>query len=222
MSAWVPVCVSKWVAGWVNEWVCECNSQSNELVSQVSVSREPVISESVSQSVSSQSVSQSQSLRMFHENVYLELTPWDAIWRHGSGSTLVQVMACCLKAPSHYLNQYWLINSEVLWHSPEGNSQECSRYLSLTRVWKLQITAASPRGQWLNVYKLASILSPPQAFWCLNRNTFCICILGELGQCSATDALAPFVTRSSLTIVLTMQDKQVIFHKEGIWLPSNL
>ena len=34
-----------------------------------------------------------------------------------SGSTLAQVMACCLTAPSHYLNQCWLIISEVQWHS---------------------------------------------------------------------------------------------------------
>ena len=39
-----------------------------------------------------------------HENVN-SLWPSDAIWRHGSASTLVQVMACCLTAPSHYLNQ---------------------------------------------------------------------------------------------------------------------
>ena len=32
------------------------------------------------------------------------LWPSDAIWRHKSGSTLAQVMACCLMAPSHYLN----------------------------------------------------------------------------------------------------------------------
>ena len=32
----------------------------------------------------------------------------DAIWWHKSGSTLVQAMACCLMAPSHYLNQCWL------------------------------------------------------------------------------------------------------------------
>ena len=31
-------------------------------------------------------------------------------------------MACCLTAPSHYLNQCWLIiKSVVLWHSPESN-----------------------------------------------------------------------------------------------------
>ena len=36
------------------------------------------------------------------------------------GSTLTQVMAWCLTAPSHYLNQCWLI-SKVLWHSPDSN-----------------------------------------------------------------------------------------------------
>ena len=41
------------------------------------------------------------------------LWPGDAIWRHRSRSTLVQVMACCLTAPSHYLHQCWLIISEV-------------------------------------------------------------------------------------------------------------
>ena len=49
------------------------------------------------------------------------LWPREAIWRQISGSTLVQVMACCLRAPSHYLNQCWLIISKVLWHSSEGN-----------------------------------------------------------------------------------------------------
>ena len=36
-------------------------------------------------------------------------------------STLVQVMACCLMATSHYLNQCWLIISEVLQHSHASN-----------------------------------------------------------------------------------------------------
>ena len=42
------------------------------------------------------------------------LWPSDTKWRHRYGSTLAQVMACCLTAPSHYLNQCWLIISEVL------------------------------------------------------------------------------------------------------------
>ena len=39
------------------------------------------------------------------------LWPSDAIWRQGSWSTLAQVMACCLTAPNHYLNQCWLVIS---------------------------------------------------------------------------------------------------------------
>ena len=49
------------------------------------------------------------------------LWPSDAIGRHRIGSTLVQLMACCLTAPSHYLNQWWLIISKVQWHSSESN-----------------------------------------------------------------------------------------------------
>ena len=45
----------------------------------------------------------------------------DAIWQQRSGSTLTQVMACCLTAPSHYLKQCWLIISKVHWHVHEGN-----------------------------------------------------------------------------------------------------
>ena len=49
------------------------------------------------------------------------LRPSDAIWRQRTGSTLAQVMAWCLTAPSHYLNQCWLIISEVQWNSYKGN-----------------------------------------------------------------------------------------------------
>ena len=45
----------------------------------------------------------------------------DIMWWHRPGSTLAQVMTCCLTAPSHYLNQCWLIISEVQWHSVENN-----------------------------------------------------------------------------------------------------
>ena len=41
------------------------------------------------------------------------LRPSNAIWRHISGSTLAQVMACSLTAPSHYPNQCWLIICKV-------------------------------------------------------------------------------------------------------------
>ena len=38
----------------------------------------------------------------------------DSIWWHKSRSTLDQVMACCLAAPSHYLNHCWLTISSAV------------------------------------------------------------------------------------------------------------
>ena len=49
------------------------------------------------------------------------LWPSDAMWQQRSGSTLAQVMACCLTASSHYLNQYWCNVSKVQLHSYNGN-----------------------------------------------------------------------------------------------------
>ena len=45
------------------------------------------------------------------------LWPSDTIWQCRSRSALAQVMTCCLTMPSHYLNQYWQIISEVLFYS---------------------------------------------------------------------------------------------------------
>ena len=39
--------------------------------------------------------------------------PSHTLWQHITGSILAQVKACCLAAPNHYLNQYWLIISKV-------------------------------------------------------------------------------------------------------------
>ena len=83
--------------------------------------------------------------------------PSDAIWWHRSGSTLAQVMACCLMAPSHYLNQWWLIISEVQWHSYQGNF---TRDASTINHWNLfenymsKITVKFPRGQWVKVWSM--------------------------------------------------------------------
>ena len=81
------------------------------------------------------------------------LRPSDAIWRHRSGSTLAHVMACCLTAPSHYLNKCWLMISEVMWHSPDSNFIE-NIYLSLKWVRNLLIWDCSQiKGQWVNYVK---------------------------------------------------------------------
>ena len=61
------------------------------------------------------------------------LWPSDAKRRHRSGSTLAQVMACCLTAPSHYLNQCWLIISKAQRHSADSNNLS---HQSLKLAWK--------------------------------------------------------------------------------------
>ena len=81
------------------------------------------------------------------------LRPSDAIWRQRSRSTLAQVMACCLTAPSHYLNQCWLIISNVQWHSSEGNftrNNSAIDHWNKLENFLAKISFISPRGQWVN------------------------------------------------------------------------
>ena len=56
----------------------------------------------------------------------------DTIWRHRSWSTLAQVMACCLTAPSHYLNQCRLIISKVQCNSLRAIWQDITPATNLT------------------------------------------------------------------------------------------
>ena len=79
------------------------------------------------------------------------LWPSDAIWWHRSGSTLVQVIACCLTVTSPYQNQWWLVHSGALWTFIFH--KEWSRYQSL--IWfgnyKFKITATYSRYQWIAI-----------------------------------------------------------------------
>ena len=81
------------------------------------------------------------------------LCPSDTIWQHRSASTLAQVMACCLMAPSHYPDQCWLIISEAQSQSPEDNfTRDASaiNYYNQPENYLLKISFKSPRGQWVN------------------------------------------------------------------------
>ena len=81
------------------------------------------------------------------------LAPNDAIWRQRSSSTLAQVMACCLTAPSHYLNQSWLINTKILRHSSEGiimKRMEDTYKQNKNEIWIFKFASRSPRDQWNN------------------------------------------------------------------------
>ena len=51
-------------------------------------------------------------------------TPSDVIWWYRYGSTLAQVMACCLTAPSHYLNQR---SSQGAQYSTVNGQSWCTR-----------------------------------------------------------------------------------------------
>ena len=98
--------------------------------------------------------------------------PSDTIWHWRSWSTLVQVMACCLTAPSHYLNQCWLIISKVLWHSSEDiiiRRFEDTNQQSKIENYIFKITLRSPRGQWVNVLKGKRV----HILW----DTLCVCQL---------------------------------------------
>ena len=45
------------------------------------------------------------------------LPPSDAIWQQIYRPIMAEVMACCLMATSHYLNQCWLTINKIIWHS---------------------------------------------------------------------------------------------------------
>ena len=62
-------------------------------------------------------------------------------------------MAWCLLAPSHYLNQSWLMISESQWHQSEHISQEIPQALITLISFKIhcKISFKSPRGQWVNI-----------------------------------------------------------------------
>ena len=77
------------------------------------------------------------------------LWPSDAMWRQRTVSTLAQVMACFLTAPSHYLNQCWRIMNLVLWHHTENNFIGISQNINLKNEFEnynFKIITASPRG----------------------------------------------------------------------------
>ena len=76
---------------------------------------------------------------LFMPEILNSMWPSYAIWRHRSGSAFSQVMACSLTATGHYMNQYWLILSEILWHSPKVN------FIWITQIpwWRHQIETSS-------------------------------------------------------------------------------
>ena len=82
---------------------------------------------------------------MYFFHYFISLRTTDAICWHRHWSTLAQVMACCLTAPSHNLNHCWL------------KTRFISTCISRNILGKLHIKKyfflvfwSSPRDQWVN------------------------------------------------------------------------
>ena len=104
------------------------------------------------------------------------------MWRQISGSTLLQVMACCLTVPSHYLNQCWLIISELQWHSYTGNVTRDASTINHWNAFQNYISKISlkfPRGQWVKllIYAIMQESCLHLLGWggkrCSHRDSFC-------------------------------------------------
>ena len=85
-----------------------------------------------------------------------------AIWRHRPGSTLTQVMACCLMKPSHYPSQCWLIISKAQCHSFDAFSQKIHQP-SISKI-SLEITYHIMAGSAFVVAKKVFIMETI-VFW---------------------------------------------------------
>ena len=80
-------------------------------------------------------------------NSFNSLWPGGATWQHRSGSTLAQVMACCLTAPNHNLNQCWMGWVGLwgfLWWAPSAKGKDHHGVSSgWSRVWHRSNTGLS-------------------------------------------------------------------------------
>ena len=84
--------------------------------------------------------------------------PSSAYMRQETGSALVQVMACRLTAPSHYLSQYWLVvnwtlRNKLHWYF-NRQSIICIEENAFENV-VCDFPAKLSRGRWVNWQTLA-------------------------------------------------------------------
>ena len=77
----------------------------------------------------------------------------DAIRWHRAGSILLQVMAWCWQATSHYLNQCWSFTNIALCQSHQRSLTNCVQDINPWNEFEIctfKIAVATPRGQWVN------------------------------------------------------------------------
>ena len=86
----------------------------------------------------------------------------DAKWRQKVKWLLAQVMACCLTASSHYLDQCWPPITEVLWHSYEDNfTASAQANIHEIENYSFKSSVMSPKGQCIN----SLLITPVDHYW---------------------------------------------------------
>ena len=122
------------------------------------------------------------------------------IWLQRPGWRLAQVRVCCLTVPSHYLNQCWLINSEVLWHSPDGNFIKSAQNIyPWNEFWNYQFKDTLPGADELKLWwsdRFGAIL-------CRNANSG----LWSRGHCFyiPSQFINTWSTPLSVVVIIVMQ-----------------
>ena len=102
------------------------------------------------------------------------LWPNDTIWWYRHGSILAQVMACCLMAPGHSLNQWWLIitDNHVGEISEETPQPAVSEFVLTMTIWNfIQIS----RGEWVKQYTVCCWNLPDIGTRAFKLKSFVIC-----------------------------------------------
>ena len=142
------------------------------------------------------------------------LRPYDAIWPHGTRSTLVQVMACCLTAPSHYLNQCWLIIGEVPWDSSQGiilrwceDTNQSTRLKIAVLKWHLGLPWANELS---NIYEG----KPPLSYF---TSSYRVSSVGKYGGCYRCDWIGCYAWRSINILIQTIFNRNILDYVLWMW-----
>ena len=135
---------------------------------------------------------------------------------HRRGSTLAQVMACCMKAPNHYMNWCWFFADEVLWdshilHDDVIKWKHFPRYWPFVRGIHRSPVNSPHKGQWRGTL-MFSLICVWINGWVNNRETGDLrrhrahydVIVMEFENCTfkitATHPRGQWVTSSKLTV----------------------
>ena len=100
-------------------------------------------------------------------------------------------MACHQKAPSQYVNQFWLIINQVSWHSPEENYTWNVRDISW-KIAHLRLQLYLLRGQWVKISNGTLDLDYQYTISFLNPRCNPWALTWELGFCCLTEGLVQY------------------------------